>query len=124
MLGIEEDRNMWMRLFEDCDKEQGEEIEGLRQEKIEQTQRLGLATIEQSIHERNVPRWQFPIEFLTPRNLGRTAEVQTPTAVGRVTITDPIDILGDPVVETTMQQLVEANRSIPGSGCCTPWNNQ
>ena len=28
MLNTEEDRDMWKRLFEDCNKKQGEEIEG------------------------------------------------------------------------------------------------
>ena len=32
MLSIEEDRDMWKKLFEDCNKEQGEEIERLRRE--------------------------------------------------------------------------------------------
>ena len=30
MLSTEEDRDMWKRLFEDCKKKQGEEIERLR----------------------------------------------------------------------------------------------
>ena len=30
MLTIEEDRDMWRKLFEDCNKKQGEEIERLR----------------------------------------------------------------------------------------------
>ena len=32
MLSTEEDRYMWKRLFEDCNKKQGEEIERLRRE--------------------------------------------------------------------------------------------
>ena len=32
MLSTEEDRDMWKRLFEDCNKKQGEEIEPLRRE--------------------------------------------------------------------------------------------
>ena len=42
-------------------------------------------------------------------------------------IPDPNDTLGDPVVERTMQQLVEAagrlvaNRSVPGSGAIGPY---
>ena len=32
MLSKEEDREMWKRLFEDCNKKQGEEIEHLRRE--------------------------------------------------------------------------------------------
>ena len=32
MLSTEEDRDMWKRLFEDCNKKQSEEIERLRRE--------------------------------------------------------------------------------------------
>ena len=32
MLSIEEDRYMWKKLFEDCNKKQGEEIERLKRE--------------------------------------------------------------------------------------------
>ena len=32
MLAMEEDRDMWRKLFEDCNKKQGQEIERLRQE--------------------------------------------------------------------------------------------
>ena len=44
LLKTEEDRNMWRRLFEDCNKKQGEGIERLRQEDKERSERLGLAT--------------------------------------------------------------------------------
>ena len=33
MLQMEEDRDMWRKLFEDCNKKQGQEIERLRQER-------------------------------------------------------------------------------------------
>ena len=36
MLQMEEDRDMWRKLFEDCNKKQGQEIERLRQEYKEQ----------------------------------------------------------------------------------------
>ena len=51
---------------------------------------------------------------------------QIPTAFGRVTIPDPSDSLGDPVVERTIQQLVGtagrlvAYRNVPGSGVTAP----
>ena len=67
------------------------------------------------------------MEFLTPRELSQTTEVQVPTGTGRVKIPDPSDTLGDPVVEITMQQLMEAagrlvtNRSVPGSGLVSPY---
>ena len=65
------------------------------------------------------------MKLLTPRELSQTPDVQT--APGRPTIPDPSDTLGDPVVEQTMQQLVEttgrlvANRSVPGSGVTAPY---
>ena len=50
LLQTEEDRDMWRRLFEDCNKKHGEEIERLRQENKERSERLGLATaVERSL---------------------------------------------------------------------------
>ena len=62
------------------------------------------------------------MELLTPRELSLTTEVQTAAAPGIVTIPDPSDTLGDPIVEQTLRQLVVttdrpvAIRSVPGSG--------
>ena len=57
MLSVEEDRDMWKKLFEDCTKKQGQEIEHLRQEYKEQSERLALTTVvEKAIPARNVPR--------------------------------------------------------------------
>ena len=62
MLSIEEDRDMWKRLFEDCNKKQGEEIERLRREYKEQSERLALTTaVEKVTPARNVPRGQSPM---------------------------------------------------------------
>ena len=53
--------------------------------------------------------------------------MQTPAASGGVTIPDPSDTLGEPVVERTLQQLVVttcrvvASRSVPGSGVTAPY---
>ena len=64
------------------------------------------------------------MELLTPR---QTKEVRPPTTAGRVTIPDPSDTLGDPVVEQTVRKLIEtagrlvANRSAPGSGVTAPY---
>ena len=44
MLSIEEDRDMWKKLFEDCNKKQGEEIERLRREYKQRSERLALTT--------------------------------------------------------------------------------
>ena len=49
-----------------------------------------------------------------------------PNSSRRVTILDPSDFLGDPGVQQTMRELVEAagrlvaNRSVPGSGVTVP----
>ena len=67
------------------------------------------------------------MELLTPRELSQKTDVQVPTASGRVTIRDPSDTLGDPVIDKTTQQLVEAagrhvaNRSVPVSGVTAPY---
>ena len=64
MLSTEEDKDMWKRLFKDCNKKQGEEIERLRQDYKE---RMALATaVEKVILARSVPRGQSPMELLTP----------------------------------------------------------
>ena len=63
MLSVEEDRYMWKKLFEDCTKKQGQEIEHLRQEYKEQSERLALTTaVEKVIHAQGMfivgsPRW-------------------------------------------------------------------
>ena len=44
MLSTEEDRGMWKRLFKDCNKKQCEEIERLRREYKERSERLALTT--------------------------------------------------------------------------------
>ena len=44
MLSVEEDRDKWKKLFEDCTKKQSQEIERLRQEYKERSERLALTT--------------------------------------------------------------------------------
>ena len=118
----------WKRLFEDCNKKQNEEIERLRQEFKERPERLALTTaVERTIPARDVPRGQSPIELLTPRELSQTTEVRPPTTTRRVSIPDPSDTLGDPVVEQTVRKLIEtagrlvAIRHAPGSGVTAPY---
>ena len=119
MLSTEEDRDIWKRLFEDCNKKQGEEIERLRRE---YKKAIGAAAVERVIPTRNIPSGQSPMELLTPRELSQTTETRLPATTGRVTIPNPSDTLGDPVVERTVRKLIEtagrlvANRSAPGSG--------
>ena len=123
----QEGRDMWRRLIEDCNKMQGEEIECLRQEYKEQPERLGIAKAEGPLPAGNIPRGKSPMELLTPRGLSQTTEVQLSTGPVRVTIPDPGDTLGDPVVETTMRQLVEAAgrilvfMNVPDSGVTAPY---
>ena len=108
----EEDRDIWRRLFENCNKNQGEEIDRLRKERIAKT--------EQPLTKGSIPREQSPIELLTPRQLNQRTEVQVPTGTLKMTTPDPSDVLGNSVVEKTMRQLVEAagrlvaNKSMPG----------
>ena len=116
MLSTEEDKDMWKRLFEDCSKNQGEEIERLRRDYKE---RMALTTaVEKVIPARSIPRGQSPMELLTPREMSQTTETRFPTATDRVTIPDPSDTLGDPVVEQTVRKLIE---TAPGSGVTVPY---
>ena len=125
MLSTEEDKDMWKRLFKDCNKKQGEEIERLMRDYKE---RMALTTaVEKVIPARSVPRGQSPLEILTPREMSQTTETRLPTTTGRVTIPDPSDSLGDPVVEQTVRKLIEtagrlvANKNAPGSGVTAPY---
>ena len=127
-LRIEEDQDMWRRLFKKCNKKLGGEIEGLRQEYKERSERQALTTaVERTIPARDDPRGQSPMELLTPRELSQTTEEQIPTAAGRVTIPDPSDTLGDPVVEQTVKKLIEtagrlvAKRNVTGSEVTAPY---
>ena len=127
MLSAEEDRYMWKKLFEEYKKKQGREIERLRREYKERSERLALTTaVEKVIPARSVPRGRSPMEFLTPRELNQTTDMRLPTTAGRVTIPDPNDTLGDPVVDQTMRKLIEtarrlvANRNAPGFGVTSP----
>ena len=128
MLSTEEDRDMWKRLFEGCKKKQTEEIERLRREYKERSERLALTTaVVRVISTRNIPRGQSPMEILTPPELSQTTETRLPDTTCRVTIPDPNDTLGDPVVEQTVRKLIEtagrlvANRNAPGSGVTAPY---
>ena len=126
LLRTEEDRDMWRRLFEDCNKKHGEEIERVRQENKERTDRLRLASLERSLPAGSVPRGQSPVELLKLRELKQATNLQIQTAPNRVTIFDPSDTLADPVGERTMQQLVEAagrlvaSRGVPSFGMTAP----
>ena len=128
MLKMEDDRDMWRRLFEDCNKKQGQEIERLRQDYKERSEQMAFTTaVEKVIPARNIPRGQSPMELLTPREMSQTTETRLPTETNRVTIPDPSDTLGDPVVEQTVRKLIEtagrlvANKNAPGSGVTAPY---
>ena len=128
MLQMEEDRDMWRKLFEDFNKKQGQEIERLRQEYKERSDQMALTTaVEKVIPARDIPRGQSPMELLTPREMSQTTETRPPVETNRVTIPDPSDTLGDPVVEQTVRKLIEtagrlvANKNAPGSGVTAPY---
>ena len=128
MLQMEEDRDMWRKIFEDCNKKQGQEMERLRQDYKERSEQMALTTaVEKVIPARNIPRGQSPMELLTPREMIQTIETRLPTETSQVTIPDPSDTLGDPVVEQTVRKLIEtagrlvANKNAPGSGVTAPY---
>ena len=83
--------------------------------------------VEKAIPARSDPRGQSPMELLTPREMSQTTETRLPVATDRVTIPDPNDTLGDPVVEQTVQRLIEtagrlaANKNTQGSGVTAPF---
>ena len=115
-------------MFEDCNKEQGEEIERLRWDYKERSERVALTTaVEKVIPAVSIPRGQSPMELLTPREMSQTTETRLPATTGRVTIPDPSDTLGDLVVEQTLRKLIEtagrlvANRKAPGYGLTAPY---
>ena len=128
MLAMEEDRDMWRKLFEDCNKKQGQEIERLRQEYKERSEQAALTTaVEKLMPARDIPRGQSTMELLTPREMSQTTKTRLPAETNRVTIPDPSDTLGDPVVEQTVRKLIEtagrlvANKNAPGSGVTAPY---
>ena len=83
MLITKEDRDMWKKLFEDCNKKQGEEIERLRRDYKEKSERVALTTsVEKVIPARSIPRGQSPMELLTPREMSQTTETRPPTTTG------------------------------------------
>ena len=72
MLSTEEDRDIWKKLFEDCNKKQGQEYERLRQDYKERWERRALNTaVEKLIPARSIPRGQSPMELLTPREMSQ-----------------------------------------------------
>ena len=80
-------------------QKQGQEIERLRQDYKERSEQVALKTaVEKAIPARSDPRGQSPKELLTPREMSQMTETRLPAATGRVTIPDPSDTLGDPVV--------------------------
>ena len=112
----------------DCNKKQDEEIERLRREYNERLERLALTTaVETTIPARDIPRGQSPVDFLRPHELSQTTEVQISIAAGKVITLDTSGTLGDPVVEQTVQRLIEtagrlvARRNTPSSGVIAPY---
>ena len=83
--------------------------------------------VEKVIPARSIPRGQSPMELLTPREMSQSTGTRFPTATGRVTIPDPSDTLGDPVVEQKVKRMIEtagrlvANKNAQGSGVTAPY---
>ena len=78
MLSMEEDRELWKKLFEGCNKKQDEEIERLKWEYKERLERLALTTaVEKAIHTSITPRGQSPMELLTPREMQKYRKATT-----------------------------------------------
>ena len=92
---------------------------------------IGAAGVDDSSGESNTCKEcssrQSAMELLTPRELSQTTEGRLLTTTLRVTIPNPSDTRGDPVVEQTVQKLIEtagrfvANRSAPGSEVTAPY---
>ena len=54
MLATKEDRDMLTRLFEDCNKKQGQELERLRQDYKQRAEQMASeAAVEKAIHASN-----------------------------------------------------------------------
>ena len=83
--------------------------------------------VERAIPARSDPPEQSPMELLTPREMSQTTETRLPVATGRLTIPDPSDTLGYPVVEQTVQRLIEtagrlvANKNTRSSKVTAPY---
>ena len=73
----EEDRDTWILMFEDCNKKQGQEIESLRHEYQERSERLRIAKKERPLPAGSVPGGQSPMELLAL--LSQITEVQVQT---------------------------------------------
>ena len=60
MLQMEEDRDMWRKLFEDCNKKQGQEIERLRQDYKERSEQMALTTAVEKVIPAEYSSWAVP----------------------------------------------------------------
>ena len=86
MLITEDERDMWKKMFEDCNKKQSEENERLRRDYKERSERVALTTaVEKVMPARSIPRGQSSMELLTPREMSQTTETRLPATTGRVT---------------------------------------
>ena len=124
MLQMEEDRDMRRKLFEDCNKKQGQEIERLRA--------IGAGGVDNGRGESDTCKgyssWAVPDGALdASRNESNNGDTLASSRDKSRTIPDPSDTLGDPVVEQTVRKLIEtagrlvANKNAPGSGVTAPY---
>ena len=72
----DESRVKLMRLFQDCNIKQRQEIERFRQAYKERSEQLGVAKMERPLPTVWFHRGQLPMELLMPREVSQTTEVQ------------------------------------------------
>ena len=115
-----ENRDMWRRLFGDCNLKQREEIENFsRSIRIDQNDCRFTC--------RKRFTWAIADEAPDKMRAESDNRCDAQTESGRVTIPDPSDTLGDPIFVKTMRQLVEAagrivaKKNVPGSGVIAPY---
>ena len=76
MLITVDDRDMWKKLFVDCNKKQ-------RRDYKERSERLAFTrVVEKVILARGIPRGQSPMELLTPQEMSQTTKTRLPTETG------------------------------------------
>ena len=128
MLQMEEDRVMWRKMFEDCNKKQGQEIERLRQDYKEGSEQMALTTaVGKSDTCKEYSSWAVPDGALDASRNESNNRDTAPDRDKSSNIPDPSDTLGDPVVEQTVRKLIEtagrlvANKNAPGSGVTAPY---
>ena len=111
LLSIEEDRDMWKILFKDCNVKQGEEIERLGE---------NLRSSVKNDTRKGCSSWAVPDGASNASRTKPNIRGEN-SAAARVTIPNPGDTVADPVVEQTLQRLIEtAGRLVANKGFQVP----